>query len=267
MECVFDRNITAVNSIYGSLLMKCNRFNLSESDVIIEGGKLNLSNTKAVRSEILMRNEKPGYNVFMNSKVRCLGLYGSELFMDGGNYFYCNKLKYDGHAFIEGQILVDENAEYWNAIDGKFNSGSNLWSPSDGLIASDLDEQFVRLKRQNRSNGVLDVTGVLLKYYPAEACIYANELDPSELVTQKLKGVEEQISKMGNGNRVFGVAGGLMIWGKGLEWECFNASGSLIKKGVTEYDRQLIQISSGIYFIRFNNTEKGTSFKVFVPEN
>ncbi len=267
MECVFDRNGTGVNSLYGQLILKCNRFNLSGTDVVIEGGLLNLSNTQSLRSVVLGRNEKPGYNVFMNSKQRCLGVYGSELYMNGGNYFYYNKVKYDGRPFIEGQIVVDEAAEYWNMVDGRFNSGANVWSPSEGLVASDLDEQYIQLKRQNRSGGVLDVEGSLLKYYPAEACIYANELNPNELVTQKLNGEWSEQKKGLITNRVFGVAGGIMIWGKGLDWECFNAAGSLICRGKTEYDREFISMSSGIYFIRLKETGKGESFKVFVSEN
>ncbi len=268
IECLFDRNWYAVNSLYGNLILKCNRFNLSETDVVIEGGVLNMSNTKAIKSEVLSRSEKPGYNVFVNSKKRCIGLYGSELYMNGENYFYFNKLKYDGRPFIEGHIAVDENAEYWNMTEGKFISGTNVWSPSQGLVASDLDEQYIRLKRQNRSNGVLEVEGSLLKYYPAEACFYASELDPNELVTQKLSGDElrnEESTEFEN--RVFGVSGGIMIWGKNVQWECYNTAGSLIQRGETKYEREFIPMSSGIYFIRMKDTNKGNSYKVFIPEN
>lgn len=268
IECLFDRNWNAVNSLYGNLLLKCNRFNLSETDVIIEGGVLNMSNTTAIKSEVLSRNEKPGYNVFVNSKKRCIGLYGSELFMNGENYFHYNKVKYDGRPFIEGNIVVDENAEYWNMKEGKFNSGSNIWSPSQGLVASDLDDQYILLKRQNRSNFVLDVEGSLLKYYPAEACFYASELDPNELVTQKLSGEDSNGEKPSeSSNRVYGVSGGIMIWGKDLQWECFNSAGSLIQRGETKYNREFVPMSSGIYFIRLKETGKGDSFKVFIPEN
>ncbi len=268
IECLFDRNWNAVNSLYGNLIMKCNRFNLSETDIVIEGGVLNISNTNAIKSDVLSRNEKPGYNVFVNSKKRCIGLYGSELFMNGENYFHFNKVKYDGRPFIEGQIVVDENAEYWNMKEGKFISGSNVWSPSQGLVASDLDEQYIRLKRQNRSNMVLDIEGSLLKYYPAEACFYASELDPNELVTQKLSGDQLNGQKSSESSiRVYGVSGGLMIWGKDVVWECFNSAGSLIQRGETKYEREFVPMSSGIYFIRLKETAKGESYKVFIPEN
>ncbi len=268
IECLFDRNTTSVSSLYGHLIFKCNRFNLSETDIVVEGGVLNISGEEFIKSEVLSRKEKPGYNVFVNSKKRCIGIYGSELFMNGENYFYFNKLKYDGRPFIEGQVKIDETKTYWNQGDGKFKTGNNVWAPSKDLVASDLDEQYIRLTRENRGNGVLDVEGTLVKYFPAEACFYASEFDPNELVTQKLSGEKSnQKEVVETGNRVFGVAGGIMIWGKDLDWECYNAAGSLIKVGRTKLDREMIEISSGIYFIRLKDTQIGASHKVFVSEN
>ncbi len=268
IESLFDRNITAMSSLYGNLILKCNRFNLSESDIIVEGGVLNMSGEEYIKSDVLSRKEKPGFNVFVNSKKRCVGVYGSELFINGENYFYFNKLKYDGRPFVEGQVKIDETKSYWNQTKGCFKSGKNVWAPSKDLDSSDLDVQYIRLVRENRGNGVLDVEGSLMKYYPAEACFYASELNPNELVVQKLSGDNsDKNEKVALKSRVFGVAGGIMIWGKDLDWECYNAAGSLIKVGKTTLDKEFVEISSGIYFIRLKDSQLGASFKVFVSEN
>ena len=88
------------------------------------------------------------------------------------------------------------------------------------------------------------------------------------MVVQKLSGDNsDKNEKVALKSRVFGVAGGIMIWGKDLDWECYNAAGSLIKVGKTTLDKEFVEISSGIYFIRLKDSQLGASFKVFVSEN
>lgn len=248
---LFQENWIGVDALKVDLTLKCNRFDSDAYSIVHSGGYLRMDHDSKWQNDGLLKSVIGGYNVFVNPKYTGIKLDNSELFADGMNYFFYNKKKYTGTAFIEGRAYVDENADYYNNQNGEVSLGRNIWKPiSDEFVADSLNLQFVRLHRNADGSGVVKVTGKLEKTYPSEACYSAKK--PEELDGMKSTSpnggsfvgdeIEAPKWKVVNGLVVLEVEEEMLV-------EVYNSNGVRVYRGRITPDTSEIPLSTGIYFL------------------
>jgi hypothetical protein len=248
---LFQGNWIGMDAQKLDLTLKCNRFDSDEYSVVHAGGYLRMDHDSKWQNNGLLKSVIGGYNVFVNPKYAGIRLDNSELFADGMNYFFYNKKKYVGTAFIEGRAYIDENADYYNNHNGVVSLGRNIWKPiSDEFVADSLNHQFVRLYRNADGTGVVKVTGKLEKTYPTEACYSAKK--PEDLDGMKSSSpnggsiagdeIEAPKWKVVNGLVVLEVKDEMMV-------EVYNSNGVRVYRGRITPDTSEIPLSTGIYFL------------------